>query len=356
MNRKLRVLLVSGFWGQNIGNAFFNLGGMYILKNVFPHEEVTFIHDHPQWWIFNKRKLPRNALNLLKYVNADILVLQGPLLCRQGLKVLAEIIDICHQRNIKLVLLSVGMYEYTEEEKTMVKNFLSKNKIPLVSTRDEITYRVVKDVCEIAYNGIDSAFFVNDCYRPALLEFEYIVVNFDHSIEPNISVSNVENGEKADIAFFFDNYYWYLRYPKFKNFVDKIKVGKQYVAALIDRRKLPDRIGKYLIIRTRHQTTPFFKWKIYNHPNVIAFDEPFSYLTTYANAKLTITCRVHACVASLAYGNYAVLLSQTPRAYLLDRLGLHNIKKVPCKLDNKYLLKEKQELLSFLQNTLPHII
>ena len=47
MGKKGRVALVSGGWGQNIGNAFFNIGGKRILEEVFPEHRVEFIQDQP---------------------------------------------------------------------------------------------------------------------------------------------------------------------------------------------------------------------------------------------------------------------------------------------------------------------
>ena len=41
-NKPPKVAIVSGQWGQNIGNAFFNLGGMYLMENVFGNGQVGF--------------------------------------------------------------------------------------------------------------------------------------------------------------------------------------------------------------------------------------------------------------------------------------------------------------------------
>ena len=45
MNMKKKIALVSGGWGQNIGNAFFNIGGKRILEEVFSGHRVEFIQD-----------------------------------------------------------------------------------------------------------------------------------------------------------------------------------------------------------------------------------------------------------------------------------------------------------------------
>jgi hypothetical protein len=69
----------------------------------------------------------------------------------------------------------------------------------------------------------------------------------------------------------------------------------------------------------------------------------------YANTKATFSNRVHACVATLAYGKPAKLFSNSPRAYLLDRLGAVNIRKELIKIDTAWLKQEKSAMIDFLR-------
>src|SRR5262249_47815542 len=79
-----RVAMVFGFWGQNVGNAFFNIGGKWILEQVFPDHDVALVQDQPGYRTFHDQRKgnPRNDLELLQYIQADYLVLQGPMLTR----------------------------------------------------------------------------------------------------------------------------------------------------------------------------------------------------------------------------------------------------------------------------------
>ena len=43
-----KVAIVSGQWGQNIGNAFFNLGGMHVMEQVFGQVSCIF-QDQPNY-------------------------------------------------------------------------------------------------------------------------------------------------------------------------------------------------------------------------------------------------------------------------------------------------------------------
>ena len=48
LNVAPRVALVCGQWGQNIGNAFFNIGGAYVLKRVFGDDAVGCMPAKPR--------------------------------------------------------------------------------------------------------------------------------------------------------------------------------------------------------------------------------------------------------------------------------------------------------------------
>ena len=78
-------------------------------------------------------------------------------------------------------------------------------------------------------------------------------------------------------------------------------------------------------------------------------DIPDDYLNLYANTYGVYSNRVHACIATLAFGNRAMHFSKSPRAYLFDRLGVKNIRKELVKLDPDMLLQEKESQLSFLK-------
>lgn len=83
-----------------------------------------------------------------------------------------------------------------------------------------------------------------------------------------------------------------------------------------------------------------------------AGDIPHSYLNLYAGSKLTISNRVHACVATVSYGNPAMLFTRSPRAYLLKRLGLNTIKEEPNRVDMVWLRHQKNALIDWLSSTL----
>ena len=130
---------------------------------------------------------------------------------------------------------------------------------------------------------------------------------------------------------------------------------QSYLGALVDFRSLPKEIGGYQIVRPEHRFNPHITWKIYKHSNALASDEPFTYFTIYANTKLTLSDRVHACVATLAYGKPAMLFTPSPRARLFERLALYDIKSCPVVLDEGLLKKEQENEIEFLSNAIEQI-
>lgn len=346
------IALVSGFWGQNIGNAFFNIGGHWILEQIFPDERVEFILDQPGYRTFHKqhRGNPHNDFGLLKYLDIDYIVLQGPMLTTSFPQLWGDTFEALTRRGTRIILLGAAMFRYTDEEKATNLAFLKKYRPAIISTRDHKTYEAFKDAADFTHSGIDSAFFMTDAYRPfKLTGTEYIAVNFDRWPEPDIRLDQA-SGTPAEHSFDYLSHHWELSFPKFQYQMSSKDKIRSYLGALLDFRKLPSTLAGYDVIRPEHRFNPHITWKIYRQPNAVASDEPWTYFTVYANAKLTLSDRVHACVATLAYGNPAMLFTPSPRSYLFDRLNLHSIRKEPTRLDPAVLQQAKDEELAFLKN------
>jgi polysaccharide pyruvyl transferase WcaK-like protein len=86
------------------------------------------------------------------------------------------------------------------------------------------------------------------------------------------------------------------------------------------------------IIRLHHETLTKLTPLIYRRPNTFVSLNPYSYLNIIKNASLVIATRVHACVIALAYQQSTMLLANTKRSYLFDRLGLGDIIHKPVNL------------------------
>ncbi len=252
-------------------------------------------------------------------------------------------------RGTRFILLGAAMFRYTDEERAINLEFLRRFRPAIISTRDVPTYEAFKDAADFTYSGIDSGFFASDAYVPFRLTGpDYITVNFDRWPEPSIRLDE-ENGA-ADRRFEYLSHLWSLKFPRLQYYLSSKDKVKSYLGALLDVRRLPKKLGDYVVIRPEHRFNPHVTWKIYKQANAVASDEPWSYFTLYANTQLTISDRVHACVATLAYGKPAMLFSPSPRSKLFDRLGLDEIRNRPVTLDREILRSIKDEEISFLKN------
>lgn len=113
----------------------------------------------------------------------------------------------------------------------------------------------------------------------------------------------------------------------------------------------------------RNRRTYFFKknwpfiqrnneavWKYYHRENMMISDVPEDYLHLFANTHSTYSDRVHACIPTLSFGNWARLYTKSPRAYLFDRAGVGEVKNKLVKLDQEKMRKEKEDQIAYLRS------
>ncbi len=349
-----RVALVGGQWAQNVGNAFFNLGGEYVLSQVFGQGSVSFIQDQPNYrTLHNKFKgNPQNYVDFVRDLDIDYLVLQGPVLNAWMRISWAETFRALRARGVKIILLSCAFFKFRDSEIAAVKAFLEEFPPALISTRDDRTYGILKDCLPNVpkYNGIDSGFFLNRCVTPfqTRKDAPYIAVNFDRYPEP--MVSPVDPGPKFNSRHIqIGDSSYFASVPKFLDkYAHKGKIVG-YFADLLDRRKLPAAFEDKKIIRPEHRFFPHVTHKIYRQPNATASDEPWTYIHIYANAEFTLSDRVHACVATLAFGHPAMLFTPSPRSALFGRVGMGDIREKMVSLDLDYLAEEQEKEIAWLK-------
>lgn len=352
---KPKVALVSGFWAQNIGNAFFNVGGKYILDTVFGSGQVQFVQDRPPYRTFYKQEKgdQNNAYRIHENLDVEYLVLQGPMLTKNFFHIWGEAFKALKGRGVKVLLIGAAFFKYTSEEVSAVEQFLKLYPPYLISTRDSESFQILEKLnlgCPV-HDGVDSAFFVPHVHLPLKLRDPYYCFTFDRFPEPNLRAiheSVVEGADVIDVG----SETLALTVPVIQNFFSHKGKSAAYFGHLMDMRKLPSDIGGVQIIRPEHRYTPHMTHKIYQHPNAIVSDEVFTYLSLYAHTELTLSDRVHACVMTLAYGNPARLFTPSPRKRLFSRLGLSDISNRVVSLDLEYLEEERQEEMDFLKEHL----
>lgn len=337
---------VGGFWSTNIGNSFFNLGAEHILRKVFPEDNVVMIADQPGYWTFwNKKKgNPKNALDLIGSYDLDYLFLLGPCLTTTFGSIWKESLRKLYSRGTRVGIISAGQMKYSEEEIYSAKQVLKEFPPFLISTRDKRTYENFAQVCPNTYCGIDAAFFVSDVYEPVKINIgKFLVMNFDKLPEPYL----IESKDSGTLE--IDNTRFQLKFPKLRKWLGDKSDAFSYLLSFLPERTKDGLFGEYTIVRTNNRYNPMFVRRVYKYPNSFASDVPYSYLNLHSNAAMTITDRVHSCVASIVYGKPAMLFKKTGRSGLLDRVGAQEIQSRPVTIDLHELDLEKGKMMSFLK-------
>lgn len=232
------------------------------------------------------------------------------------------------------------------------QDFFEKHPPYILTSRDKKTYDTFAKYAEKSYDGICFSFFAPDYYSPALIKDDFITINFDKILEPLIWVDNIPGND----AFEFDNEYYHIKntglFSKIAAKTDRFSDALIYAVSIFPQKRRPDKIGKYTVYRTDHRFHPHYRTKIYGQGNTLCADLPYGYLNIYANSKLTLSDRVHACAVTLAYGHPAMFFAETDRIGLLERAGAADISKHPVSLDMNKLSLEKENLVQWLQENL----
>jgi hypothetical protein len=314
----MKVGYVGGFWSSNIGNAFYNIGALWFLREHFGGDNVYFVPDPPQVYWSNLD----HDFDLISHLDLDLLIVSGPILGTILEKTYAKIFDAIDSRGGSIGFLSAGAALYTIEEAERVATFLKKYRVSFVFTRDSCTYALLKDRLEThLYDGICTSMYLSDAYVPPQLDHEYVVFNFDRGSEPVI--------QKNDDGWL-------------------VKSGML-------RRRQTSLLG-YSIVRTRSQSfvssSRFFRGfrDVFWASNMYYSDLPFGYLSILKHSKLVFSDRVHTCAAALIYGAECMYIkgshrSRDGRSNLFSRLGVADIFHNPMRLDLNYINMEKQKML-----------
>jgi len=336
---------VGGYWSTNIGNSFFNIGAQFVLQKIFPFDRVRMISDQPGYWTFwNKKKgNPRNALDLIGSYSLDYLVLLGPCLTETFGALWEKSLEKLFSRGTKLIILSAGQMKYTEQETESARKVLQKYKPYILSSRDRETYENFHDCAEHSYDGIDLACFVSDIYRPNNLNIgKYITLNLDKLPEPDFAESNSMDDAQITI----EGKSYILNFPKLRNSLCEKSDVFRYIDSFLPFRTNRDHIEDHKIIRIINRFNPMVTKRVYQEKNSFVSDIPYSYLDLFANSEVTVTDRVHSCVASLVYGKSAILCKKTGRSKLLDRIGAEKIQEKNIKINQEFLVNEKNNLIN----------
>ena len=337
--KKMKIVYPSSDWASNLGNPFFNLGFEYVLKEAAKlagkEVEILFTASNPEKSFKTKGRFKENTFNSAKYFSgANILVLAGPLFDISFARLFEETLKSAKEQGIKVFIISAGGIKYDSEEIQHCRQVLQKYPPYVLSTRDRDTYGNYHDLAEHSLDGICGAWFAPDYYSGYDTEDlgKYVTFTFDHAREPKVELNGfVKNQNKLNEIEVSD-----LSHSK------KAKVMR------LLQRGLPKSINKFTIVRPNHCVLNRPNWRLFFKPNSFISQTPYGLLNLYRNTDLTLTDRLHASVATLAYGNPAFLVIKSKRIKLLDRInGASEVIKRPTKLDMNYLNNEKKKVVDW---------
>ena len=316
--KKLKIAIVGGSWSSNIGNAFYNVGAEWVLKQL--GHDVSFYPESPRW----KRDV-NDSYDPVADLDVDLVILMGPCLKDRLAYVYENTFKKLYQRNIKVGYLSAGMAVYTQSEADLVEKIFNRYPPAFISTRDHECYRffVNRVSCPI-YSGICASMFLSDAIHPLkLAKNPYIVYNFDQ-VEPLLEIDT-------------------------------------YGVASVQTPSNNQPPSSHLnldIIRTNNLSIDEGYDLIYRRPNVYHSDLPQGYCSILAGAQTVYSERLHTCAATLIYGRPAQYIPNSSRSYekrnlIFDRIGVPEIFLKPQYLDMNYISKEKSEMMKFLNKVIP---
>ncbi len=316
MKKKLHIALVAGSWSSNIGNAFFNLGAEWLLKDI--GLDVSFLPENPRW------KSPvQDDFDPIKDIDVDLVVLAGPCLWPRLGDVYRATFDRLYERGVKVGYLTAGMGSYSDDEARWVGEFLERYPPAFISTRDRLCYELLaKRVNCPIYSGLCTSMFLNDALVPLKLSrAPYCVYNFDET-EPELEC-NADGGM----------------------FVVKKKCKRP-----------PRALNGLDIVRTNNLSIDAGYSNIYQRPNSYHSDMPQGYCSILANAEVVFSERVHTCATALIYGRKAQFITVSRRSHerrslLFERIGAKTIFDTPTELDLDYVEQEKAKMREFLLNS-----
>ena len=253
-----------------------------------------------------------------------------PIFREETMAIWAETFNKLDLERTRILLLGVAAMSYDEKRVSMYREFLRRFPPFILTSRDAHIFHILGDL---------------------------VAINFDKIPEPKISFIDksdlgADHQNRFIRTFRFNNKTWQLKFPVLRTKIAESSRYLMFLEGVLFRGNNTSKIGDYHLIRTDHRPHPMIKCKTYRERNVLVNDVPYPYFEIYNQAEITLSNRIHACVAALSYGKSAMLFSRSPRLMMLERLGLSEITQHPCRLDESRLDQEKYNLEKFLTKAL----
>lgn len=303
----MRILYLNNCWFTNVGEAFIDIGGMELVRQIFPEHSLACFSAMSNYYVKaveqferirikdrlkqNKKSSAIAVGRVDSYLDADWVILPGMLATKEFLQASSKrMVDELKERGCKLIFIGLGGLEYNSEEVYAFSKYLEKIRPELIVTRDKNTFENYKNVAE-CISGLDCAFWTVDTFDPrGFQNSNYDIVAFNRTKEP-------------------------IEFSKWKR----------------------------PVIRPWHMQ---YSYRRENYcKNILISDTPYDYLTAYANANRVYTDLVHATIISLMYGKSVKYWYFDKRSYAFDALdGIVTDSKGFLSVDEKKLTDQKEKI------------
>lgn len=332
----MRILFPASDWASNIGNPFFTLGVKHAVEAAFPKAEVVFTASNPIMAKGLKGRGESMAFNYPSYLGeVDAIMFAGPMLDKNFGRIFGPALRAAKHKKMKIFLVSAGGIEYDDEEIRHCRDALSQIRPDILYTRDRETFEFYGDLAKESHSGVCGAWFVPDYYpgydTPELKP--YITSVYDTRAEPPLASLNaaIGNADFVNVPVYSGRY-------------------KGWISRILDRKEV-EKADRHMIVRPCHRpTNPNFA--VFSKPNTFASYTPYGYLNLYRNTTVTVTDRLHAAVATLAYGNPAYLTLRSNRVKLLNAAGVEYKYGKRLVVDSAHLGSLKEGVISFLRGAI----
>lgn len=320
----MNVLLLRT-WLTNTGNGFIEKGARALLEKVCDGRVIEASG-------YGKHRLqelkPADAVpSVASYVDADVAVLPGCVLYEHALEPLEDVLFELKERGIPLILLGVGGGNYEESTKEYVSGLLQDLSPDVIISRDKPAFQAYSELAPIAHSGIDCAYWIDEWYDATSSIKQFNVSCFEKQDEPALdsTLPFVRTKHRA------------LDHPSLT------------ISQLLSGTPFPEKAKS--ILKRWNKNEEFTTKR-----NIFISDSLTDYLFFYANAEITYSDRIHACLPTLVYGNKAQFYHKTPRAGLFQDLLGGDIQSQPVSIDQERLLERKTEQESVLKEAISFLV
>lgn len=304
----MKIIVENSTW-NNLGDGFYQFSLFNLLEEIFPNDDIFFGEGPVKRAFHPKDKHLKNALKLNEYQEADLHVFSGPIVMALSNDEYKIPIKNIVESGKKYALISVSCSGLEGEDLEKIRRFLKKYPPAIFSSRDPETFHKFKDYVPSAYNGICTAFLVNNYLKIDTLKLEkkYFISSFYKKPEPvyytkssSPKIEDIEMKERKNLI----------------NFLP-FKISRH----LQIYNKAQESVGDLKVVRTVQQVSNKSNNFNFKYPNSFITFNPINLLAVFKGTEFTISERVHACATTLAFGKPAQIIIDNPRCGIFERLG-----------------------------------